>query len=111
MDMRTLYLALFAAMFGCRGTPPSTDEADPSAPLPPAPVQQPASLAGTLTGLAPGQSVVLETALGQELRLAQNGPFELARGVSHDLRVKTNPEGQSCRVREAAVSCRSVEVW
>ena len=76
------------------------------------------TVGGALTGLATGQSLVLQNNGGDDLSLLANGAFAFASNVAHggDYRVtvRTQPTGQSCSVSNgigtASASVGSVQV-
>ncbi len=65
-------------------------------------------LAGDLSGLASGESVVLSDGAGSNLTLTQNGAFQFTDqvlyGASYDVTVATQPSRQSCTVSGSASS-------
>lgn len=80
------------------------------------------TLGGTLSGLAAGQTVVLQNQGGDDLRLSANGSFQfatpLASGAAYAVTVMTAPASQRCTVthgsgqaqadvRDVAVACTS----
>ncbi len=66
------------------------------------------TLAGQLSGLASGATLVLSDGAGSNLTLTQNGGFqftgEVPFGASYDVTVATQPSGQSCTVAGSASS-------
>lgn len=60
------------------------------------------TIAGALSGLAAGKTVVLQVNAANELSVAANGsfafPMPVAAGASYAVTVKTAPAGQVCRV-------------
>jgi hypothetical protein len=64
-------------------------------------------VSGKLSGLRAGQSLVLQNANGEELRLTSNGGFSFSTGAGdperEELAIKRRPAGQSCRVEKDPV--------
>jgi hypothetical protein len=65
------------------------------------------SLHGTVTGLLPGVAVTLVNG-SEQLAVAADGPYSfaavLADGTAYDVRVLTQPSGQTCIVQDGAGS-------
>lgn len=68
-------------------------------------------LGGTVTGLAVGKSVVLQNSGADDLRVSENGGFSfrtpLASGAAYAVTVKTQPDGQTCRVAHGSGTATS----
>lgn len=62
------------------------------------------TVAGTLTGMTAGKSLVLQVNAGDDLSVAANGSFifptPVAAGTHYTVTVKTPPGGQVCSVRQ-----------
>jgi len=60
------------------------------------------AVGGTLSGLASGQTVVLQNNAGDDLTLTVDGPFTfatpVASGAAYSVSVRTNPASQACTV-------------
>jgi putative esterase len=60
------------------------------------------TVGGTASGLASGNTVILQNNGGNDLSVAANGAFTfgaaLAAGAAYNITVKTNPAGQTCTV-------------
>lgn len=68
------------------------------------------SVGGTLSGLAAGKSVVVAQApSGPSATLSANGPYSLALpvGTTYDLRIQTQPVGQTCAVTNGTGTVQS----
>jgi hypothetical protein len=66
------------------------------------------SIGGSVSGLASGQSVVLQNNGGDDLTISDNGGFtfstEVASGGSYDVTVLTQPSGQTCTLSNGSGS-------
>jgi uncharacterized repeat protein (TIGR03803 family) len=99
---RAFYLMVVAgaaALSGCGGGSTGTDPGGSSP-------SQTYTIGGSVTGLAPGQSVVLLDDGGDTLTVSTNGPFTfataLASGSSYAVTVGTQPTGHTCSVSQSS---------
>ena len=63
------------------------------------------TIGGTLSGLNPGGTVVLQNNGGNNLSVTQNGPFTFSAPINYatgyDVMVLTQPAGQTCTLTNA----------
>ena len=103
--MRTKFLigglaGCMLALSGCGGGGDDTTTPPP----PPPPGNH--SIGGTVSGLATGQSVVLQNNGGSNLTVSTNGAFTftapVAAGAAYSVTVLTQPTGQNCGITNAS---------